>query len=201
MGVGFSWCLWWEPAPLCCQDPHTAPCWALGQDLLGTGTLRGLQPLSAPTDLLGRCWTLLEIGLKAHFSSLEPDSAVITWAGVMLRSPLAGDVPSSSSAALALLAAGQVLVPQHRLWPPLSALLLCVSAGTTCVCCSPLWVDTVLLICCVCTGIKVGRRALLHYKSAADLLMKQNTSQWVFGVPGVPESLCCIRKVSCIIKK
>lgn len=109
----------------------------------------------------------------------------ITWAGVMGRPPLpepamlAGDVPSSSSAVPALLAAGPVLVPKHRLQPPplwaLSALLLCVWAGTRPDFSSPLWVDTVVLIYCVCTGIKVGRSALLHYKSAADLLMKQNT--------------------------
>lgn len=44
---------------------------ALGQDLLGTGTQRGPQPLSVATELLGKCCTLLEIGLKEHFSSLE----------------------------------------------------------------------------------------------------------------------------------
>lgn len=61
----------------------------------------------------------------------------------MVRPPLpepatlAGDVPSSSSAVPALLAAGPVLVSKHRLQSPLlralGALLLCVSAGTRCV--------------------------------------------------------------------
>lgn len=59
------------------------------------------------------------------------------------------------------------------------------------------------LLCLYCIVFKVGRSAHLHYRSAADLLMKQNTLQSVFGVPGIHEFLYCIYKVSeysCLIK-